>query len=153
MILYVFRRHLVNLYVFRWDFVNYWEHLQIIPLGNVRLFRRNHKNDVSFLKTCVFFAEINRIRRNWTISVKGSFFLRGIGRQFFLRQCQFKTALGPRPVWWRPNFGFPSSVIFMKFYVLGVQNDEFGVRRCVSAWKCGTNASRHLPGPKTTVKT
>ena len=30
--------------------------LQILPLGNVRLFRRIRKNDAPFVKTCVFFA-------------------------------------------------------------------------------------------------
>ena len=55
----VFREHLVNLCVFRGNLVNYLENLQILPLGNVRLFRRIHKNGAPFLKTFVFFAEIN----------------------------------------------------------------------------------------------
>ena len=35
----------------RWQFC---ENLQILPLGNVRLFRRIRRNDVCFLKMCVF---------------------------------------------------------------------------------------------------
>ena len=66
----VFREHLVNLYVFRGNLVNYWGNIQIIPLGNVRLFRRIRKNDTPFLKTCVFFAEISIFRRNWLILMK-----------------------------------------------------------------------------------
>ena len=34
--------------------MNYSENLQILPLGNVRLFRRIRKNDTLFLKMCVF---------------------------------------------------------------------------------------------------
>ena len=32
----------------------FYENLQILPLGNVRLFRRIRKNDTLFLKMCVF---------------------------------------------------------------------------------------------------
>ena len=34
--------------------MNCFENLQIIPLGNVRLFRRIRKNDTSFLKPLAF---------------------------------------------------------------------------------------------------
>ena len=43
------------------------ENLQILPLGNVRLFRRIRKNDTPCLKQCVCFAEFTEIiffRRN-----------------------------------------------------------------------------------------
>ena len=33
--------------------MNSWENLQILPMGNVRIFRRIHKNDTTFLKMCV----------------------------------------------------------------------------------------------------
>ena len=62
----------LKLCVFRWNLVNYLENLQILPLGNVRHFRRIRKNDVPFLKTCVFFAEFTEIsifRRTSVISV------------------------------------------------------------------------------------
>ena len=44
----VFRERLVNLCVVRGNVVNYWENIQIIPLGSVRLFRRIRKNDTPF---------------------------------------------------------------------------------------------------------
>ena len=47
-----FREHLVNLCVFRGNLMNYLENLQIPPLGNVRLFRRIHKNVICVLKMC-----------------------------------------------------------------------------------------------------
>ena len=34
--------------------MNSWENLQILPMGNVRHFRRIHENDALFLKMCVF---------------------------------------------------------------------------------------------------
>ena len=34
--------------------MNSWENLQILPMGNVRHFRRIRKNDALFLKMCVF---------------------------------------------------------------------------------------------------
>ena len=52
---------------FRGKLVNSLENLQILPMGNVRHFRRIRKNDVPFLKMCVFFAEfaeMNIFRRN-----------------------------------------------------------------------------------------
>ena len=39
----------------------FYENLQILPMGNVRHFRRIRKNDTPFLKTCVFFAELTEI--------------------------------------------------------------------------------------------
>ena len=36
------------------DFFIILENLQILPMGNVRHFRRIHKNDALFLKMCVF---------------------------------------------------------------------------------------------------
>ena len=54
----VFREHLVNLCVFRGDFVNSWENLQIPPLGNVRLFRRIRKNEVIFPDTYVLLHKL-----------------------------------------------------------------------------------------------
>ena len=62
--MFVFGEHLVKLCVFCGNLVNYLENLQILPLGNVRLFRRIRKNDAPFLKTCVFFAEISIFRPN-----------------------------------------------------------------------------------------
>ena len=32
----------------------FYENLQVLPMGNVRHFRRIHKNDAPFLKLCVF---------------------------------------------------------------------------------------------------
>ena len=34
--------------------VPFYENLQILPMGNVRHFRRIRKNDILFLKMCVF---------------------------------------------------------------------------------------------------
>ena len=70
------------------NLVNYLEHLQILPMGNVRHFRRIPENDILFLKmyvfcekksvnlcvfieNCAFFVEnsteISRFRRNLVI--------------------------------------------------------------------------------------
>ena len=49
-----FRKHLVNLCVFRRNLVNYLEKLQIIPLGNVHIFRIIRKHEIIFLIMCVF---------------------------------------------------------------------------------------------------
>ena len=38
--------------------MNYRGNLQILPLGNVRLFHRIRRNYIPLLKTCIFFAEI-----------------------------------------------------------------------------------------------
>ena len=48
----------MNVCVFRGNLVNSWENLQILPLGNVRLFRRIRKNDTLFLKMCVFREQL-----------------------------------------------------------------------------------------------
>ena len=55
--------------------MNYWENIQILPMGNVRHFRRILKNDAPFLKTCVFFAEfpeINIFYENHLISANNA---------------------------------------------------------------------------------
>ena len=57
----VFREHLVNVCGFRGHLVNSGENLQILPLGSVRLLRRIRRNDIPFLKTCVFFVEFGEI--------------------------------------------------------------------------------------------
>ena len=36
------------------DFILFLENLQILPMGNVRHFRRIHENDTPFLNICVF---------------------------------------------------------------------------------------------------
>ena len=55
----VFREYLVNLYVFRKNppltpHPQFYKNLQILPMENVRHFRRIHKNDALFLKMYVF---------------------------------------------------------------------------------------------------
>ena len=46
---------------FLWNLVNSLENLPIIPLGNVRHFRRIRKIDALFLKMCVFFVEFSEL--------------------------------------------------------------------------------------------
>ena len=75
---YHFCENVLNLYVFLLTFSEFvcfslkfneflveirWiiENIQILPMGNVRHFRRILKNDAPFLKTCVFFAEFTEI--------------------------------------------------------------------------------------------
>ena len=47
--------------VFRGNLVNYLEIYKFYPWETLRLFRRIRKNDVPFLKACVFFAEFAEI--------------------------------------------------------------------------------------------
>ena len=41
--------------------MNSWENLQILPMGNVRHFRRIRENDAPFLKMCVFRENIQNL--------------------------------------------------------------------------------------------
>ena len=41
--------------------MKYWENLQILPMGNVRNFRRIHEHDALFLKMCVFRENIQNL--------------------------------------------------------------------------------------------
>ena len=54
----IFREHLVNLCAFRRNLVSSLENLQILPLGNVRIFRRIHKHDTFFSENVCFSVDI-----------------------------------------------------------------------------------------------
>ena len=52
--------------------INMFRRKQILPLGNVRIFRIIRKTDIPFLKMCVFFAElteINIFHRNYDMLI------------------------------------------------------------------------------------
>ena len=55
--------------------MNSWENLQIIPLGNVRLFRRIRKNDTRFLKAYAFREHLVNYVENLQIITLGNMLL------------------------------------------------------------------------------
>ena len=48
----------LTMFVFRRHLMNDWKNLQILPMGNVRHFRRIRKNDTLFLRMCVFCGNL-----------------------------------------------------------------------------------------------
>ena len=72
----VFREHSVIVCVFRGNLVNSWENLQILPLGNVCLFRRIRKHDTMFSDNLCFSVEFNEFvgkSTNSTLGKRASF--------------------------------------------------------------------------------
>ena len=52
--------------------MHYLEHIQILPLGSVRHFRRIRKNDIIFLKMCVFCLNLVNYLENIQIPPLGN---------------------------------------------------------------------------------
>ena len=57
---------------FLYNLVNYLENLQILLLGNVRHFRRIHKNDALFPNMCVFSRKFDESLENLQILPMGN---------------------------------------------------------------------------------
>ena len=66
-----FREYVSNLCVFYGILLNYFGNLQILPMGNVHHFRRIRKNDVMFLKMCVFSLKFSELFGKSTNSTHG----------------------------------------------------------------------------------
>ena len=76
--------------VFRGNFVNYLENLQIIPLGNVRHFRRIRTNDTFFSENvCVSlkFSEFLGKSTNYTLG-KRAYFSQNSQKLTFLAELE-----------------------------------------------------------------
>ena len=72
--------------------MNYLENLQILPMGNVRNFRRIHKNYTLFLKMCAFRENLVNSLENLQILPMGN--VRNFRRirkndALFLKICVF----------------------------------------------------------------
>ena len=59
---YVFREHLITSLVFGRHLLNSWEHLQIIPLGNVRLFLTGFTESIFVVEIYRFGSILERPR-------------------------------------------------------------------------------------------
>ena len=121
------------------DEIGVWRCVSAWKIHAVRL----HLDTIGKMQSNQTFSrKVDRERITIGSLLAHRFGLRIFARGVFLKRVQ-KMLATTFSIFW----------IFMKFEVFGVHNYEIGVWRCVSAWKCGTNPPRYLPGPKTTIKT
>ena len=81
---------------FRWIFLLFLENLQILPMGNVRHFRRIRENDAIFLKMCVFRRHlVNSLETLQILPMGNVRHFRRIHKNdtLFLKMCVFRENL------------------------------------------------------------